>query len=223
MSENKTIKKIPVRTLVVYSVLFYGAWSIVHFFIDPVITAECSEVMSTFLINGVIKNLIWTLPALLLIRKYKDSMYVGLKEMFTPDKKCVKYLWVFPAMAAYIILAVVIHGGKITIQESFGISDIIVVLFVGITEELVFRGWLLNSTVNMGENKALAINAAMFLLIHFPKWICDGVFVSNITSFSFVSIIALSVIFGLLFLRTKNILIPVAAHMMWDLLLFMLY
>lgn len=117
-------------------------------------------------------------------------MYVGLKEMFTPDKKCVKYWLVFPAMTAYIILAVVIRRGEITIQESFGISDIIVVLFVGLTEELVFRGWLLNSTLKIGENKALAVNAAMFLMIHFPKWIYEGVFESNFVTFGLVSIIA---------------------------------
>lgn len=53
MSENK---KVPVHALIIYSVLFYGAWSVVHFFIEPVITAESSEVMSNFLVGGVIKK-----------------------------------------------------------------------------------------------------------------------------------------------------------------------
>lgn len=223
MSEKASNKNIPVKTLAVYSVLFYGAWSLVHFFLEPIITEASSEAMKVFLVDGLIKSLIWTLPALLLIHKYKDSTEIGLSEMFTPNKTCVKYLWVFPAMAAYIILGMLIHGQAVAVQESFGLADIIVVIFVGITEELVFRGWLLNTTVSMGEEKALALNAVMFLVIHFPTWICSGIFVSSFTSFGFVSILALSVIFGLLFLRTRNILIPVAAHMLWDLLLFMLY
>jgi len=126
-------------------------------------------------------------------------------------------------MAAYIVLGLVLHGGSFAIKGTFGADDIIVVIFVGLTEELVFRGWLLNATERIGENKALAINAAMFLLIHFPIWIVSGAFVNNFVSFGFVSIIALSVIFGLMFLRTRNILVPIALHMMWDLLLFMWY
>ena len=223
MSENKKTEKVPVKILLIYSTFLYAAWSAVHFWVEPWIDSLENDVLSAAVIEGVFKNLIWTLPALILIHKYQDGLFVGLKEMFTPNKNCVKYLWVFPAMAAYIVLGLVLHGGSFAIKGTFGADDIIVVIFVGLTEELVFRGWLLNATERIGENKALAINAAMFLLIHFPTWIVSGAFVNNFVSFGFVSIIALSVIFGLMFLRTRNILVPIALHMMWDLLLFMWY
>ena len=221
MSENKKTEKVPVKILLIYSVLFYAAWSAVHFFVEPRIDSFNNDVLSNAVIEGLFKNLIWTLPAFILIHKYQNGLSVGLKEMFKPDKACVKYLWAFPAMAAFLVLGQVLHGGSLAINDTFGLDDIIVFIFVGLTEELVFRGWLLNATVHIGENKALAINAAMFLLIHFPTWIVNGEFVNAFASFGFVSIIMLSVIFGLLFLRTRNILIPIGLHMMWDLLLFM--
>ncbi len=223
MAESKKTEKVSLKVLLLYSIFLYGTWSLVHFFIEPFIKSKVNDVVSELFMSGLLKNLIWTLPAVILICKYNDSLYVGLKKMFTPNKDCIKYLWVFPATVAYIILGKVVKGGDFSIVDTFGMAKIIVVLFVGITEEIVFRGWLLNSTLHIGENKALAINAAMFLAIHFPTWIVSGVFVRNIVSFGFVSIIALSVIFGLLFIRTKNILIPIVLHMVWDLLLFMWY
>ena len=221
VSENKKTGIVPVKILLLYSFFFYAAWSAVHFFIEPFIDRYENDVLSAVVIEGICKNLIWTLPAVILICKYKDKLYVGLKEMFTPNKTCVKYLWVYAAMAAYLVLGSLIHCGSLSIVDTFGFDDIIIVRFVGFTEELVFRGWLLNATVHIGENKALALNAAMFLLIHFPTWIVNGEFVNAFTSFGFVCIIALSVIFGLMFLRTRNILVPITLHMLWDLLLFM--
>ena len=45
-----------------------------------------------------------------------------------------------------------------------------------------------------------------------------GIFVSSFTHFGFIIILLLSVIFSTEFLRSKNILVPIALHMYWDLL-----
>ena len=97
-------------------------------------------------------------------------------------------------------------------------------MFVGLTEETVFRGWLLNATIQEDKKwRSIIINAIMLLVIHFPVWIHTGVFISNITSFSFLSVLILSIIFSLTFIKSRNILIPIALHMYWDLLIFMFY
>ena len=223
MSDNKKNNYVPISVLTIYSVIFYAMWTIFHFFIDPPLQAHTSEALNAFLGEGVIKNLIWTFPAVILIRKYKDNVSVNLKDMFKWKKEYNKYLLLFPAFLAYIILGIVLHGGKLTLSSDFGLDDIITVLFVGVTEEFVFRGWLLNATVKRNENAAVAVNALMFLAIHFPIWICEGVFVKNFVTLGFISIMALSVIFSMLFIRTKNIVLPIALHMFWDLIIFMLY
>ena len=98
------------------------------------------------------------------------------------------------------------------------------VLFVGITEEMVFRGWLLNITVT--ENRKwlpIIINAVMFLLIHFPIWIASGIFIDDFTSLNFLCVPALSIIFSWSFIKSKNIWIPITLHMYWDLLMDLFY
>lgn len=214
---------VSITLLAVYSVLFYLAWTAFHFFVEPLISKIPNEAVSSILSDGLIKNLIWTLPALILIRKNSDKLSVGFRDLFSFRKESLKYLWIFPAFAAYIIFGILIHGGTPGISSSFGAAEIITVIFVGITEEVVFRGWLLNATVGRHENTAIAINSVMFLAIHFPRWICEGIFVSNFVTFGFVSIVALSVIFSLVFVRTKSLVLPITLHMFWDLLVFMLY
>lgn len=63
----------------------------------------------------------------------------------------------------------------------------------------------------------------MFLMIHFPVRIHDGVFVENFRSFAFLSPLVLGIIFGMTFIKSRSIRMPVALHMYWDLMMFMFY
>lgn len=218
---TKTKKQAPIWVLAVYSICLYGVWTVYHFFILPHIIRIPNELSSALTNDAVCKNLIWTLPAFLLIRKYSDVLAVKKDEFFTWKKEYAKYLLIFPAFAAYILAGIYLHGGSPAF--SITISEIVTVIFVGLTEELVFRGWLLNATADRNENAAIAVNAVMFLMIHFPRWIKECVFVTNMTQLGFISIIVLSVLFSVLFLRTKNILLPISLHMFWDFLIFYLY
>ncbi|MBD5525801.1 MAG: CPBP family intramembrane metalloprotease [Lachnospiraceae bacterium] len=107
-------------------------------------------------------------------------------------------------------------------SQSFGIDKIIIVLFVGLTEEMVFRGWLLNVTIC--ENRKwfyIIINAAMFLTIHFPIWIYSGNFIGYFTSLQFIEVMVLSAIFSTTFIKSRSIFVPIILHMYYDLLVFM--
>lgn len=221
----KNMKKAKPYAIIVYIVAFYTIWSVYEFFGKPILNSLIeNEILLMFIKRGVIKNLAWTLPAALLIHHFRSDVYISLKEMFTTKVKWFKYLPIFLIFTAYILAVTFLTKGELKIAEGFGIDDIIIVLFVGLTEEMVFRGWLLNVTFN--ENKKWAciiINALMFMAIHFPVWIRDGIFISNFTSFGFIVLLALSFIFSLTFIKSKNILVPIALHMYWDLLEFMLF
>ena len=96
--------------------------------------------------------------------------------MFTNRVKLLKYIPVYLGFTAYLIIGAFIRKGGLAVSDSFSCSDLIDVLFVGITEEMVFRGWLLNVTVSEKRKwLPIIINAVMFLLIHFPIWIKSGV------------------------------------------------
>lgn len=214
-----------ISALIVYVIVFYAVWTAWELWAKGLITAAVPNVyLSQFIKSGVIKNLVWTLPALMLINRFRSDVYVGAKEMFTTKGNILRYLPLFLLFTVYLLGGAFLQKGRIAVSEAFGLDKLIVVLFVGITEETVFRGWLLNATLS--ERKKwlpVAANAVMFLLIHFPVWIHDGVFVENFRNLGFLSILVLSVIFSVTFIKSKSIWIPVALHMYWDLMMFMFF
>ena len=220
--EHKTNKLTLKKALIIYFVLFYAAWAVYELVCRKILDSAINNDVIVELCETVIKNLVWTLPAVLLIHKYCSDVLVKLKEMFTAKVNWLKYLPIFAFFTAYILVNAYSQYGEIKIQSDFGIASIITVLFVGLEEEMVFRGWLLNATVNEDKKRQyILLNAVMFLMIHFPIWIRKGYFVSEFTHFGFIIILLLSVIFSTEFLRSKNILVPIALHMYWDLLAFM--
>ncbi|MDE7231038.1 MAG: CPBP family intramembrane metalloprotease [Oscillospiraceae bacterium] len=215
--------------LIVYIVVFYGLWTAWEFLIKDMISASVNnEYVSQFIKSGVIKNLFWVLPAALLVKRFDGEVYVGIREMFSTKVKVWRYLPILLLFTVYLLGGVILQKGRITVSETFKLSDIIIVLFVGITEEMVFRGWLLNALIGKNSNNsrkwfAVTANSVMFLLIHFPVWIHSGVFIEEFRSFGFLSILILSGIFGWTFIKSRNIWIPVALHMYWDLLMFVFF
>lgn len=224
-SISRTELSLKTTALVVYSLVFYGVWTAWEFWAKGLITAAVpNEYLSQFIKSGVIKNIIWVLPAVLLVKRFESEAYVGAKEMFTKKVNVLKYLPIFLIFTVYLLVGAFLQKGKIAISETFGLDKLIIVLFVGITEETVFRGWLLNAT--LGERKktlSVAANAVMFLLIHFPVWIHDGVFIEDFRNFGFLSVLILSVLFGVTFIKSKSLWVPVTLHMYWDLLMFLFY
>lgn len=218
-------KQQKMTVLLPYTLIFFAVWAIYHFFAEPWLMAHISsEWLCTLVTEGLLKNLIWTLPAFCLLKKFAADAYVKPQVLFRLNRDCLKWLLVFVLFAIYLIVGAYRQYGCLQIQPDFGLDSIIVVLFVGLTEEMVFRGWLLNITYSE-KHKWLTIgaNAVLFLMIHFPRWIMDETFVSSFTSFGFVCILALSVIFSLAFVKTKNLLLPIGLHMFWDLLMFLFY
>ena len=213
-----------IPALIVYGLLFYAAWSVMELVLDPPLKAAISnEVLYAFVKDGIIKNIVWTLPAVLLVRQFDGEVLVRLHELFTNRVKWLHCLPFFALLTVWALASPLLSGG-LKINEDFGWPSIVITLFVGITEEMVFRGWLLNLTAaKWNKWLAVGVNAVMFLLIHFPCWIADGRFAAIMSSFSFVSILILSVIFSVSFLKSKSILVPIALHMLWDLLGFMFF
>ena len=221
---NQTIEKKPkIPVIIIYSFVFYGIWALWEFFGRSAVGSVVSdEFLLKILTEGIVKVSVWVLPAFCLVRYFSDEAYIGLKDMFTNQVKLFQYFPVYLGLTLYLIIASMIFKGGIAVSDSFSYGNLIDVLFVGITEEMVFRGWLLNVTVS--ENRKwlpIMINAVMFLLIHFPIWIASGVFIDSFTSLNFLCVPALSIIFSWTFIKSKSIWIPITLHMYWDLLVFL--
>ena len=203
--------------------LYFAVFSALWIFRELVLRQWLTDAAGTGgqeLIGGALKLLLWTLPAIILILRYKDDMLVPLRAMFTDKAGWPAYLPLFAVFALYNIAGAYAATGKIAVIQAFDPPGLVgTVLLVGITEEMVFRGFLLNATYGrMKPWVALALNSVMFLVIHFPIWISKGIFANSILSGSFLIIIALSLVFGWAFVKSKNILVPIALHMFWNLL-----
>ena len=214
MTQNITTITTKKKYLIIfiYCLCFYAIWAVFEFYIKP-------NISSQFIRSGLIKPAVWVLPATLLVYIFRDSVQISLKEMFVTKVKLVRYLWVYAFLAVYVLLGgFFVPGGLSFVINS---DSMIIVLFVGITEEMVFRGWLLNATVrDMPQWLAILLNSLLFLAIHFPRWIQEGIFISTFASFNFIGIIVLSVIFSIAFLKSKNIMIPITMHMFYDAMIF---
>ena len=217
---RRSSKKIP--ALVAHAVLFYAFWACWALWIRPEIKAAMDSSLLFELFGSAVKTLVWVIPAMLLVKHFEPECAVGLKQMFTEK---VPLKWVLLWTLAFFLLSCGtfmrgLFGGTLHVSPDFTLTNNQWLLFVGITEEMTFRGWMLNATAkNEKDWKMLLLNGVMFLCIHFPGWIHKGTFVSAFTGFGFLSIILFGVLAGYCFLKHKNLLLPVWLHMFYDFML----
>ncbi|MCL2404477.1 MAG: CPBP family intramembrane metalloprotease [Defluviitaleaceae bacterium] len=205
--------------ITIYLVVFFVIWIIRELVIQPVFLDSLNPIASELIGEGI-KLLAWTVPAILLIRYFSRDMLIGLKEMFTNKLQWSRDYFVVTTAAIIFIALFVrmwIDHGELRVNPYFEPTRLIgIVLFVGITEELVFRGFLLNAFLKrMKQRYALALDAVLFALIHYPIWIRRGFGIYDIATSS-ISVAVLSLLFAYSFIKTRNILVPMLLHMLWN-------
>ncbi|MBR1529918.1 MAG: CPBP family intramembrane metalloprotease [Oscillospiraceae bacterium] len=209
---------------ILFYVILYIIWALKELVLQPFLTQYIAEnsVPMIILSDWILKNLFWTLPAVLLIQKFDTDLYLSKKELFQKLSGWKEILPVFGYVTGFCVLSsVVSHRGFYFNAD--GLTECLTFVFVGITEEFVFRGFLLNATFTE-DNKylSLGLNALLFLCIHFPIWILYGNFIAYFANFGFITIILLGLFFSWSMLKFRNIWIPVGLHMLWDILVTLL-
>ena len=124
--------------LTIYVVVFYAIWTVRTILFSDLFS-DINPITAQIL-KEIIKTLIWFVPAWILIGKYNDSMFVKKENIFGLKIPWLKLLPVIAVFSVFILINSYRTNGKIAINESFGVHSIIIVLFVGVTEETVFRG-----------------------------------------------------------------------------------
>jgi membrane protease YdiL (CAAX protease family) len=221
----------------IYYIIFFIFWCVRELIIRHIFLDSLNDI--TFqIMETIIKLLLWTLPAIILIKIYQNDMWVNIKEMFTNKPKWFerKHLEKKPKwyefnlekdpLILYMLILLLLplrawlSFGELTIHRNFQpIKLIEIVLFVGITEEIVFRGWLLNSFIKkLRLWPAIFLNSILFLIIHFPIWIYFQYNYLTILSSS-LGVLGISIILCILYIKSKNILVPIIFHMAWNLLI----
>lgn len=201
----------------------YLIWTLIEVFIVPKMELQLSSEVVEIIKEVVIKIVVWFIPSMALSIHFNKFMYVKKQEFFTFKTEWLKFLPIFLIFAAYQVISSYVTNGSISISESFKASDILLAFTVGLSEEMFFRGWLLNSTLYEKRKWIpVLINAVLFLIIHFPIWFRSGLFIEYILSGSFIQIIILSIILSWSFIKSKSIIVPAALHIFWDLLCWLL-
>ena len=216
MVRDKKIQKL----VIVYTIIFFAVWTVYGLFIASHLDGHFSEEVTLLLKEMTIKSAVWGIPALLLIKRNSESLNVKWGEMFSLKRGWGTFLPVFIIFTLYITVSALISGsGHLVIKANIPIS-FLGYLFVGFNEELVFRGWLLNTSAKDEKDyKVMGVNALLFTMIHFPRWIEQGIFKANMLSFAWLTIPILSIVFSVTFLKSRNIVIPALLHCWWDFLL----
>ena len=168
----------------------------------------------------MLKTIIWFVPAVFLCRYYHSLLGIAPK-LFSAKLAWVRLFSVLFLFTAFHLVSAYVENGTVSISSSFRAADILIAVSVGMGEEMVFRGWLLNVLLRDKAWRAVLVNAVLFLLIHFPVWIQQGLLSTYVTSGAFLQIMALSVIFSWSFMKSKNMLAPVILHAYWDFLCFL--
>ncbi|WP_223902442.1 CPBP family intramembrane glutamic endopeptidase [Lactobacillus laiwuensis] len=207
---------VPNKVLIIYLAIFYLWWTIE----ELAYWGYTSNTLPQVLLSSLVKFITWSIPAFILIKKYSSQLKIEYPQMFKNHCRLWPYFAGIVIMLIYLAIILYLENGGFKINPQFKPSDFIdKFLIVGITEELVFRGWILNALLKkMSTWLALIVNNLLFLCIHFPIWYQTHTLIENFTSGSFVTVFILGIIFGWLFIKSKNIWIPVTYHMLWDII-----
>ena len=109
--------------LSIYCLCFYAVWAVFELCIKENIGSQLIK-------SGIIKTMVWVLPAMLLVHKFRDAVQIGLKEMFVAKVKWRRYLWVYALLAVWALAGGFQYGFSFSLEA----DALIIVLFVGITE-----------------------------------------------------------------------------------------
>lgn len=203
--------------LALYFILFFAVWTVQELYIRPMQPDSLNPWLAAFL-AGLLKVLVWTVPAWWLVRRYPQDM--AMPGWFAQSLSWLRLAPWLAIVVVYNVVYALVYNGVLRINPAFTwLSLVGTVLFVGITEEAVFRGLLLNTLLTrMSETKALCVSAGLFVLIHIPIWITKGLFAVPLDALRTAAMIfVLGIAFGTVYIREKNLWAPILLHMTWNL------
>ena len=163
-------------------------------------------------------EIVWFVSVIPLILLFKNKyVFTQKKEGFF---KSLKLVWIdLGACLAFLILSVMTVGiTNINFKEAAAMFTLY--LFVGLFEELLCRGWILNELLerfgNTRKNVLFSIfmSATIFGVIHIVNFFGGRELFGTILQI--INAINGGIVFAALYYRTKNIWACVTLHTIWD-------
>lgn len=205
-----------------YFIALFALWCIRELWLVQFL--DMMDAVPRAITSATIKIIIWVIPVILLVKFLERSnpfSYLGLRHHV---KNVLKWIgWASLVLLFYLVLNMTILNNKIDFQLEFH-EWLNVVLLVGITEEIVFRGFILRKLMDSFRFYiANIITALLFLSIHFPIWFYKGLFESpNILS-SMLTVFVLGIIFGFIYKKSKSLWSVIIIHSLYNLFVSLFY
>lgn|SRR5690606_10833717 len=201
----------------VYFILFYLIWTFRELWLVDFINTMDPNVAA--IVGAVIKLLVWVAPIIILVKlveKKEPLKFLGLRENLS--KGFGWATWVSFALVIYFIMVNLLFS-QTELNLNLGLHTWLnTVILVGITEEIVFRGFILRKLMQQFTFwKANSITALLFLTIHFPIWFHHGLFESPGILFTFIQVFIIGFIFGLIYRKSNSLWSVIIIHSVYNL------
>lgn len=168
--------------------------------------------------SALIKIGIWVIPVFFLIKyveKRNPCSYLRLNQNV---KKGLKWaLWISVTLGAYfVVVKLMLLKNDLNLNLSFNVW-LNHILLVGLTEEIVFRGFILRKLMEkLSFWKANGHTSLLFVAIHLPIWFREGMFESFSILGTMILVFIISVVFGFIYKRTNSLWSVILVHSAYD-------
>ena len=202
-----------VKALIIYLLIFYFVWTFKELSLVKYIHSF-DDTISAFL-EALVKIAIWIVPAWIYIKYYLNANPINYLKMNVNVKKGLFWGLVLSLLIGlYFTIEVYILN-----KQAFNFplpldSYLNTVIVAGITEEIVFRGLIMQEiNKRMAFWKVNVITALLFLFIHYPIWIYNGEF---FIWGSHLNIFFLGLLFGFMYKKTGSLWSVVLLHSFYN-------
>jgi membrane protease YdiL (CAAX protease family) len=206
------------RRLLAFLLLFFLAWTVrATVFYDWADRAIESPVFAALFSNAV-KFSLWVIPAAAFaywVRRANPIHYLGLATNPTARQwaECLVITAAFLAAVAIVdtqLAGKPLHFARLVNYASA--AGILALLVSPWIEEVLFRGFLLKEfAARLPAWRANFITSMLFMAVHLPFWLWNFGPVFSVFSDA-VSVFIVSIVVGLLYLRTRSVWPPFVAH-----------
>lgn len=206
---DRKVKKIHIKALLLYLLLFYLVWSLKELWLINYIHSF-GEITSAYL-NALVKIFIWIVPVWLYVKYYLNTKPMEYLNLNVNVMKGILWGLVLSLLVGFRYVFEVYILNHQTFNFVLPLNSYLnAFLLAGITEEIVFRGLLLQEiSKKLSFWKANVITSLLFLVIHYPIWIYKNDFFDLWTHFY---VFFLGLIFGFIYKKTGSLWSVIILH-----------
>lgn len=169
--------------------------------------------------KSIFGEMIWALCLIPVILIFKNKYIFNQKKI--PFKERFKVMWPMLLVTFGMLIAKFCAGGGF---KHFNIDEVIALsllsVFIGVYEEFLCRGWLLNEFIErFGKDRkgiiySVILSSAIFGLMHFSNIFTGADIAGTIVQILMATLAG--VFYASVYLKTKNIWSVVFLHAFWD-------